>query len=194
MSEGGLGMANQGSALNVTSRYENFLFAPICDEPGGMRLSVLSALARMNVDPWEEAARLAKLSTPDAERTLISTLNLFPGKRQRLAETEFLAARLIALLPKAGEATAGKVATMAGARAQRNINWLMWLCFAIALSFLLPQQHAKTTSAEDAGSTSSATPATEGSGAKPAPSDVDGQSDLGKAGLQKAPSAEMIPQ
>ena len=49
-------MANQGSALNVTSRYDNFLFAPICDEPGGMRLSVLSTLARMNVDPWEEAA------------------------------------------------------------------------------------------------------------------------------------------
>jgi hypothetical protein len=194
MSEGSPGMANQGSALNVTSRYENFLFAPICDEPGGMRLSVLSALARMNVDPWEEAARLAKLSTPDAERTLISTLNLFPGKRQRSAETEFLAARLIALLPKAGQATTAKVATIAGARAQRNINWLVWLCFAIALSFLLPHQHATTTSAEDAGSTSTAIPATEGSGAKPAPSDVDSQSDLGKARLPTVPSAEMIPQ
>jgi len=56
MSAGGPGMANQGSALNVTSRYDNFLFAPICDEPGGMRLSVLSTLARTNVDPWEEAA------------------------------------------------------------------------------------------------------------------------------------------
>ena len=194
MSEGGPGMANQGSALNVASRYENFLFAPICDEPGGMRLSVLSALARMDVDPWEEAARLAKLSTPDAERTLISTLNLFPGKRQRSAETELLAARLIALLPKAGEATAAKVATMAGVRAQRNIHWLVWLCFAFALSFLLPHQHATTTSAEDAGSTSTATPATEGSRAKPAPSDVDSQSDSGKAHLPTVPSAEMIPQ
>jgi len=78
-----------------------------------MRLSVLSTLARTNVDPWEEAARLAKLSTTDAERTLISTLNLFPGKRQRPAETESLGARLIALLPKAGEATAAKEATVA---------------------------------------------------------------------------------
>jgi hypothetical protein len=172
MSEGGSIMANQGSALNVTSRYENFLFAPICDEPGGMRLSVLSALARMNVDPWEEAARLATLPTPDAQKTLVSTLNLFPGKRQRSAETEILAANLIALLPKAGEATTAKAATIAGGRAQRNNYWLVWLCFAIAMSFLLPHQHATTTSAEDAGSTSNATPATEGSSAKPAPSDV----------------------
>ena len=65
-----------------------------------MRLSVLSALARMNVDPWEEAARLATLPTSDAQKTLVSTLNLFPGKRQRSAETELLAARLIRTSPK----------------------------------------------------------------------------------------------
>jgi hypothetical protein len=97
VSEGGSFMVNQRSALNVTSRYENFLFAPICDEPGGMRLSVLSALARMNVDPWEEAARLATLSTSDAQRTLVSTLNLLADNRQTPADTEMLAARLIAL-------------------------------------------------------------------------------------------------
>ncbi len=64
-----------------------------------MRLSVLSALARVNVDPWEEAARLATLSTPDAQKTLISILNLLADKRQSAAETEILSARLVALLP-----------------------------------------------------------------------------------------------
>jgi hypothetical protein len=176
MSEGGSVMVNQRSALNVTSRYENFLFAPICDEPGGMRLSVLSALARMNVDPWEEAARLATLPTPDAQKTLVSTLNLFPGKRQRSAETELLAAQLIALLPKASEATTAKATAITGSRAQRNSYWLVWLCFAIAMSLLLPHQHATTTSAEDSGSTSNATPATEGSSGKLAPSDGNNRS------------------
>lgn len=194
MSEGGSVMVNQRSAPNVTSRYENFLFAPICDEPGGMRLSVLSALARMNVDPWEEAARLATLPTPDAQKTLVSTLNLFPGKRQRSAETELLAAQLIALLPKASEATTARATAITGSRAQRNSYWLVWLCFAIAMSLLLPQQHATTTSAEDSGSTSNATPATEGSSGKLAPYDGNNRSELGKVTLPTAPSAGMIPQ
>jgi hypothetical protein len=177
MSEGGSVMANQRSALNVTSRYNDFLFAPICDEPGGTRLSVLSALARMNVDPWEEAARLATLSTPDAQKTLVSTLNLFPDKRQMPAETEILAARLVALLPKTDEATAAKAAKIVEDHAQRTIYWFVWLCFAIAMSFLSPHQPAPTTSAGDSASTSNDTPRTEGSSAKPAPSDVNSRTD-----------------
>ena len=170
-------MANQRSTLNVTSRYDDFLFAPICDEPGGMRLSVLSALARMNVDPWEEAARLATLSTPNAQKTLVSTLNLFADKRQRAAETEILAARLVALLPKTDEAAAAKAATIAKGRAQPTIYWLVWLCFAFATSFLTPHQPAPTTSAGASASTSNPTPPTEGSSAKPAPPDVNSRTD-----------------
>jgi hypothetical protein len=60
---------------NVTSRYDRFLFAPICEEANGMQLSILSALARMDVDPWEEATRLAAMPEAIAERTLVSTLD-----------------------------------------------------------------------------------------------------------------------
>ena len=188
LGDGGSVMATQRSVLNGTSRYDDFLFAAICDEPGGMPLSVLSAFARMNVDPWDEAARLATLSTPDAQKTLVSTLNLFPGKRQRSAETEILAARLIALLPKARAATTPKAAAIAGSRAQGNNFWLMWLCFAIAMSFLSQHQHATTTSAADATSTSNASPATKGSSAKPAPSDADSRPDSGSARPPTTPS------
>ena len=170
-------MANQRSAMNVTSRYNDFLFAPICDEPGGTRLSVLSALARMNVDPWEEAARLATLSTPNAQKTLVSTLKLFADKRQRAAETEILAARLVALLPRKDEATAAKAAITVEGHAQRAIFWLVWLCFAMLMSFLSPHQPAPTTSAGASASTSNATPPTEGSSAKPAPPDVNNRTD-----------------
>ncbi len=166
-------MATQLSVSDVGSRYDDFLFAPICDEPGGMRLSVISALARSNVDPWEEAARLAALSTSDAERTLVSTLDMFPGDRQKPAETEILAARLVALLPKAREAAPARAAPSAGVREQRTHYWIIWLCFAIVMSFLSPHRNATTPGAGKSASTSNAAPAAERGSARPAPSDVD---------------------
>jgi len=142
--------------LNVTSRYDNFLFAGVWDEPGGMRLSVVSALARMNFDPWEEAARLATLSRPDAERTLVSTLNLLPGHPQGSAETEILAARLVALLPKAAAATTAKATTTTEDPEQRVNYWVVWLCIAIVMSLLSPHWRATKASAGDSTSTSNA--------------------------------------
>jgi hypothetical protein len=159
-----------------------------------MRLSVLSALARMNVDPWEEAARLATLPARDAERSLVSTLNLFPGKRQRSAETEILAGRLVALLPEAEEATTAKAATIPWGRAQRNIYWLVWLCFAIAMSFQSPNQPATTASVGDSASTPNASPPTDGSGAEPAPPDVYSQPDLVARRPTTTPSAGLTAQ
>ena len=68
-----------------------------------MRLSVLSALARMDVDPWEEATRLAAMPKAIAERTLVSTLDQVLGKSCHRSETEVIAARLVQLLPQRGE-------------------------------------------------------------------------------------------
>jgi hypothetical protein len=53
----------------LDSEFNDFLFAPIGEEGNEMLLSVLSALARLGVDPWQEAARLSQLpkETSDAE-------------------------------------------------------------------------------------------------------------------------------
>lgn len=40
------------------SEFNAFVFAPIGEERNGMLLSVMSALARRDIDPWQEAARL----------------------------------------------------------------------------------------------------------------------------------------
>ena len=93
-------MDNRPSVSSFTSRYNHFLFAPICEEANGMRLSVLSALARMDVDPWEEATRLAAMPKAIAERTLVSTLDQVLGKSCHRSETEVIAARLVQLLPQ----------------------------------------------------------------------------------------------
>jgi hypothetical protein len=95
-------VSNRPSVLNSSSRYDHFLFAPICEDANGMQLSVLAALARMNVDPWEEAARLAAMPRGIVESTLVSTLDSVPGRGWNPSETEVIAARLVQLLPLRG--------------------------------------------------------------------------------------------
>lgn len=43
------------------SEFNDFLYAPIGGAGNEMPLSVLSALARLNLDPWKEAAELSDL-------------------------------------------------------------------------------------------------------------------------------------
>ncbi len=183
-------MTNPSPALNVTSAYDAFLFAPILDESGAMRLSVLSALARMNVDPWEEAARLATLSTSDARTCLVSMLNLFPGHPQSSPETESVATRLVALLPKTRAATTAKTATITGGHEPRINYWLVWLCLGIIMSFLSPHQPAKTTGAGDSASTSNTTPSAKGTHAEAAPSVGNNRAGVDEAHPPPAPPRE----
>lgn len=145
------------SASSLTSRYDDFLFAPICDEPSGMQLSVLSALARMNIDPWEEATRLAAMPEAIAESTLVSTLELIPNRCWERSETEVIAARLVRLLPQRSDGATIATTEIAAARAQRTNYWLVWMGIAIAISILSPHYHATTTGADDSKFTTAAT-------------------------------------
>jgi hypothetical protein len=189
MSEGASPVANQQPASNVTTAYDAFLFAPVDHEPGGMRLSVLSALARMNVDPWEEAARLATLSTSDAERTLVSTLNLLPGPPHTSTQTELLAARLVALLPKARVVTtATTVAISSDPKHPRNYYWLAWLCFGIVMSFLSLHQQVTSTSVGDSTPERNAAPAADTKSAESAASDANTRARFDEATLPTVPS------
>lgn len=84
-----------------SSEYDQFLYASIAEEHNGTLLSVLSALARSNLDPWEEAARLARLPRAAARQflaTLIAATADGPSARR---DPEELAEDLIALLPRA---------------------------------------------------------------------------------------------
>lgn len=145
-------VTNRRSASNLTPRYNDFLFASICEEASGIHLSVLSALARTNVDPWEEATRLAAMPRATAVRTLASTLDLMPSGNWNPSETETIAARLVRLLPQRSEGTSRQAA---GSGAQRSNYWLVWLGFAIAMSLLSPRHQAATPDAGVSASKSS---------------------------------------
>jgi hypothetical protein len=159
-------VSNRSSVLNSSSRYDHFLFAPICEDANGMPLSVLSALARMNVDPWEEAARLAAMPRGIVGRTLVSTLDSVPGKGWNPSETEVIAARLVQLLPHQGEDVTIAPTEAARVSAQRTF-WLVWLGFALALSLLSPRHQATTTNAGGSASQSSATSQLESGSIRP---------------------------
>src|SRR6185437_15505197 len=115
------------STLNP--RYEDFLFAPICEDANGMRLSVLSALARMNIDPWEEASRLAAMPKAIAEKTLLSILDRVSDRSWKSPEASAIAARLVGLLPQPGEVGTIAATGTAKGSAQRTSFWWVWLSF-----------------------------------------------------------------
>ena len=66
-----------------------------------MLLSVLSALARLDLDPWREAAELARMPQQTARQRLTSLIEALPNQRPTGPEPETVSTRLIALLPRA---------------------------------------------------------------------------------------------
>jgi hypothetical protein len=94
-------MTNSVSASRLAPEFDDFLFASIGAEKNGMLLSVLSALARMDIDPWQEAARLAGLSREIATHRLASLIAELPDEPSAHPDPVTIATRLIALLPRA---------------------------------------------------------------------------------------------
>jgi len=86
-------------AKNLGPEYNKFLFAT-ATETNGQAVTVLSALARQDLDPWAEAAALARMSAPSAIQRLSRLLEpASPATTQ--AQFRRSATKLIALLPAA---------------------------------------------------------------------------------------------
>jgi hypothetical protein len=92
-------MVRSASLSALPSAYNDFLYAPIGEDTNGALLTVLSVLARRNVDPWEEAADLSRLPRDTAARKLMSMITASPALSSTLAGQTAVADRLIALLP-----------------------------------------------------------------------------------------------
>jgi hypothetical protein len=157
--------------LTLNAIYEDFLFASVCEDANGMRLSVISALARTDVDPWEEATRLAAMPKAIAEKTLLSTLDLVLGRSWRSPEAAAIAVRLVRLLPQSGEAGyepgAGTVNVEPRIAKVFNLQknyWWLWVTVGLAMSYMTPHHQAGTSSApavaSESGATSKTTSAT----------------------------------
>ena len=113
------------------SDLNDFLFASVGDQQNGMPLNVVSALARLDVDPWEEAARLARLPkslAADALEPMIARLPIF---RQQQSDNLVITQRLVELLP-AGQQAALPTQEETGATEKKYFDAMMVLaCLAL---------------------------------------------------------------
>jgi hypothetical protein len=81
------------------SEFDDFLFTRLGEDPNGLPLSVLSLLARMNLDPWQEAGNLAGLPVDAAAERLTLAFDGLTDPALRAANTQETVLRLLALLP-----------------------------------------------------------------------------------------------
>ena len=143
------------------SAYNAFLHAEVGEETNGTRLTVLTALTRLSVDPWLEAARLADLPRDVAVTALAAAIARLPEGNWKAADAEAIAMRLANFLPghssaplqqpkpraqsSRGGATAAPTpaaaaATPSAIRAKANLStWLLWGVAMVALYFLFQQ-------------------------------------------------------
>jgi len=134
-------MTRSASVSRPTSEFDDFLFAPIGDEGNGMLLSVLSALARLDVDPWLEAANLARMPKETATERMASLIAALPDRPSAQPDSATVAARLIELLPRRNDANSpSRAVTPGGAAAAKS--WT--ILFVILMAFLLGAQFFMT--------------------------------------------------
>lgn len=96
------------------SDLNGFLFAEVGEEQEGMPLSVLSVLARLGLDPWQEARRLANLPARAAVEGLAQVIAGMPASPWPLPAAMAIAERLVGLLPRPGGGAAMAPTTAKG--------------------------------------------------------------------------------
>jgi hypothetical protein len=84
----------------IGPEFDEFLCAPIGEDRNGTMLSVLSALARLDVDPWQEATSLARMPREAAVVRLNALIDALPHQPASALPSKTSAADLVALLPK----------------------------------------------------------------------------------------------
>jgi hypothetical protein len=130
----------QAVTPRLGSEFDAFLFAPVGDQTG-MPISVVTMLARLDVDPWQEAARLAALAPEAAAQNVASMLKAIPDPALQGDDLLGIASRLVARLPRPTPATATPLQGLFvanGTPASRHRANVLFL--AIYLIFMLGTQ------------------------------------------------------
>lgn len=107
-----------------------------------MLLSVLSALTRLGVDPWLEAAKLARLPGETATLRLASFIAAIPDEQAAHPNPEIAAARLITLLPRVISFSAPSGGTEISASGARSLRGVVLALFfgAVAVALVIGTQ------------------------------------------------------
>jgi hypothetical protein len=120
---------------------DKFLFAAVGDEIDGIPLSMISALIRLGLDPWQEAGRLSSLARREAVEQLARLIAEIPGVIRPVGEAREIADRLVGLLPKHDDSRAATPQVQIRPRYSRPTlprPTRFWLaCFVLAAAVLV---------------------------------------------------------
>ena len=151
----------RAALTSLRSEFHQFLYAPVCHEQEEMPLSVLSALARQDVDPWTEAERLSQLPQDKAVQEMVVYLDALPRRTLDCIDRMEVAGRLCALLPRRSTSLlAAKLRAPAVAAASAwtlpaapgaekaegfSLNWRflgIYICLMLFMNWLIAQYAA----------------------------------------------------
>ncbi len=114
-----------------------FLFSAIGRDVNGSDVTVLSMLARLNKDPWVEAASLADVSRPVASARLASDIAQMPLTDDALSAAPARATVLVDLLPRR-VATGEKPAVLRDRASTRAGLMTIFVALAVILALAAP--------------------------------------------------------
>jgi hypothetical protein len=130
------------------AEFNDFLFAPIGEDRNGMPVSVLSGLARLDVDPWEEAEKLAQLPGESATQRLASLIGALRDRDSSSLDPSTIAARLIALLPNRNRTKnqSQNRPHNIGAVINSRSWWVyvIFMCFVLGTQFMIANKQLPT--------------------------------------------------
>jgi hypothetical protein len=134
-------MTRSASVSQLGGEFDDFLFAPIGAERNGMLLSVVSALARSDVDPWQEAAKLARLPQKMATQRLAALIAALPDRPSPPLDSGTIAARLIALLPHPATSNGASREPLIGAVDEARLSAIRFIisCAVLLALFMSAQ-------------------------------------------------------
>jgi hypothetical protein len=133
-------------------RFDGFLFAPVGDDCNGTQVTVLSALARLDVDPRQEALELAGLPEEIACQRLDALIARLPGVPALVLDHLAVAEQLIARLPRldAVRVSNGTAALSDMAARNRHVALIVFMVFLLLgqLTMLAHQPGTKDSAAK----------------------------------------------
>ena len=121
------------------SDYDAFLFAELGEDRTGAAVTVLSALARLDLEPWTEARELAHLAREDAQVRLTKHFESITDIPALALASEGRAAKLVSFLPKREPLRASKSLEAGTDNSPRiSISWTtMAIVGVVVLTWIL---------------------------------------------------------
>jgi len=123
----------------IGREFDPFLFASIGEDRHGQMLSVISALGRSGLDPWQETIGLARMPQDLATARLSRLIAALPGEPVSGRPLDAIAGELVALLPRSDKFAPPPDATSAADVVPPNVRFglaLSVLALAMTLSLL----------------------------------------------------------